>query len=174
MIFGTGASEKDGLKESEWTVQYMLEHFGDLQNFAQFRGINLNKLKKYVKSHVVAEKISQNTYEEIKRAWKLFSQRGIERIIIVSNPDHISRCMQVVHQIYLESLYPVEILAVQSDIGYDGTEQITSKIIEPPHRGDDPNPDLSKHIGNYFKLPLEEKRKFVEIVKNFFENYNSE
>ncbi len=176
IVFGTGASEKDGLKESEYILKYMFEHFGNLQNFSQFNGINLTELEKYMKGHSVVDKTSQNTYEEIKRTIEVFSSQDMHKMIIVSNPDHISRCMQMAHQSYHE-LKPSSLEAIfgaQSDIGYNGTAQITSKIIEIPHRGDDLSPDLSRYMGNYFKLPLEEKRQFVRMVEDFFDNQNSE
>ncbi|VVB83535.1 Uncharacterised protein [uncultured archaeon] len=171
IVFGTGASERDGLKESEYTIKYMFEHFDEMSLFNPFDNINLKDLKRHILSFSIPEKKSQNTLEEIKFAGEIFCDYNIEKAIIVSNPDHISRCMQLAHQVYhytkLKSLE--NLFAVQSDIGYNGTSSITSKIVEMPHRGDDLSPDLSKYIGNYFKLPLKIKNNFVDLVKNFFE-----
>ena len=175
VVFGTGSSEKDGLKESEYTIKYMLEHFDDLSFFNQFNGIDIGQLKKFIFEHSIPEKRSQNTLEELRYAMNIFSSNDVNRIILVSNPDHISRCMQLAHQVYHETKPKglEEIFAVQSDIGYNGTSTITSKIIEMPHRGNDFRPDLSKYIGNYFKLPLDKQNEFVNLVKNFFENYST-
>ncbi len=171
IVFGTGASEKDGLKESEYTIKYMLDNFHYLNEFPQFRGIDINQLKKFVGFRSIAEKKSQNTYEEIKGAIEIFSHYGIERVILVSNPDHLPRCIQLAHQVYQETKSKIldGFLATPSEIGYNGTSTITSRIVEMPHRGDDPSPDLSQYIGNYFKLSLEKKKEFVEQVKKFFE-----
>ncbi len=169
VVFGTGASEKDGLKESEYTIRYMLEHFGDLASYPQFKGVDLEALRSFMFTHSVPEKRSQNTYEELKNSMDIFSVHSIDRLIIVSNPDHIPRCMQLAHQVYHE-LKPTgleQLFAAQSDIGYNGTIKTTSRIVESPHRGDDPSPDLSQYIPDYFKLPLELKREFVEEVRNF-------
>ncbi|MDO8528967.1 MAG: ElyC/SanA/YdcF family protein [Nanoarchaeota archaeon] len=169
VVFGTGASEKDGLKESEYTIRYMFEHFDEINEFPQFNGADMQGLKNFMSAHSVPEKKSQNTLEELKCAMDIFSSYSVSRIFIVSNPDHISRCMQLAHQVY-HDLKPRgldEIFAAQSDVGYNGTLSVTSKIIEMPHRGDDPSPDLSKYIGSYFRLPLEKKIEFVEQVRKF-------
>ena len=173
IIFGTGASEKERLKESGYTIKYMFEHFEDLYSLPQFQGVNIGQLKAFMKSKSIAEKKSQNTYEEIKKALEIFSYHGIEKIIWVSNPDHIPRCMQLAHQVHYEtnSKILLNFFAAQSDIGYNGTPSITSKIVEMPHRGDDPSPDLSQYIGKYFKLSTEDKERFVGLVKKFFNNY---
>ncbi len=170
IIFGTGASEKDGLKESEYTIKYMFEHFDDLYALPQFQGMDIEQLRAFMKLKSIPEKKSQNTYEEIKRALEIFSHHGIERAIWVSNPDHISRCMQLAHQVYCETNSKTlqNFFAAQSDIGYNGTPSITSKIVEMPHRGDDPSPDLSQYIGGYFRLAPEKKEEFVQLVEQFF------
>lgn len=169
IVFGTGASEKDGLKESEYTIKYMFDHFDEVREFPQFKNINLGFLETYMHVCSIPETKSKNTIEELKYAMDIFQLREINKMIIISNPDHISRCMQLAHQVYHESKPKdlEEIFAVQSDIGYNGTLNITSKIIEMPHRGDDPSPDLSKYIGNYFKLPLDKKEEFVKLTATF-------
>jgi hypothetical protein len=174
VIFGTGASEKDGLKESEYTLKYMFDNFEKVAKFNQFNNIDLGFLKDYMIHHSVPEKKSQNTFEEIKYAGEIFLDYNIEKVIIVSNPDHISRCMQMAHQVYQQTkLKSLEnLFASQSEIGYDGTNNLTSKIIEMPHRGDDVSPNILKPIGEYFKLPLEKKRKFTQLITNFFSSSN--
>ena len=171
VVFGTGASKRDGLKESEYTIRYMFDHFYEANKFSQFNGIDLNELKTIMGEKSIPETESQNTLDELKKAGEIFLYKGVERIILVSNPDHISRCMQLAHTVYREPQYSSikQIFGAQSDAGYKGTSDITSKIIEMPHRGDDPSPDLSKYIGNYFKLPLQSKVEFVDLIKNYFE-----
>ena len=170
IIFGTGSSGQDGLKESEYTIRYMFNHFYEANKFSQFNDIKLDELYDTMKRISIAEKESQNTKEELENAGKIFLSQGVERIILVSNPDHISRCMQLAHTIYQDQKFSSfkEILGTSSDIGYKGTSEVTSRIIEMPHRGDDKNPDLSKSIRNYFKLPLPDKERFVKLVDNFF------
>jgi hypothetical protein len=176
VVFGTGASGKDGLKESEYTIKYMFDRFNELVDFPQFHGVDIQNLKYFMSYRSIAEKRSQNTLEELRRAMDIFSSYSVNRVVIVSNPDHISRCMQLAHQVYHESK-PRGLegfFAAQSDIGYNGTLAVTSKIIEMPHRRDDPSPDLSRLIGRYFKLPLESKREFVNLVENYFAEHQSQ
>lgn len=173
IVFGTGASEKDGLKESEYTIQYMLDRFPELEEFPQFKEIDLLWLEKFIIDHFVAETKSQNTYEELRYAGQIFDSHGIEKVILVSNPDHISRCMQLAHQVYQETHLPslANVFASQSDIGYLGEPRATSAVIETPHRGDDLSPDLSQIIKKYFGLSLEAKEEFVDQLRSFIKTH---
>ncbi len=169
IVFGTGASEKDGIKEADYTIRYMLEHFDALKSFPQFAGLDIQNLREYMVSHSVSETKSQNTKEEIARASEIFANRGIEEAILVSNPDHIPRCFQLAHDFAQSNKPGFYFLAAQSDIGYNGTPRITSRIIEKPHRADDPSPDLSAVIGDYFKLTPVQKTEFTQRTKAYFE-----
>ncbi len=169
VVFGTGASEKEGMKEAEFTIKYMLDNFHLIKKFDQFKNMDIERLKKFMEIVSVPETTSKNTFEELNCAGKIFIEKGVDKIIYISNPDHFSRCAQLVHQIYNSKDYPTikQICGIQSEIGYDGSTIFTSKIIEKPHRGDDPSPDLSAHIGKYLKLSLKDKNRFIEMVKNF-------
>lgn len=171
IVFGTGASEKDGVKESEYTIKYMMDNFDRMKDFSKFKEIDLGKLKIFMHSHSIAEKESKKTFEELEKAGEIFLNHGVTRVILVSNPDHISRCMQLAHEVFSQPKFSSfkQILAAQSEVGYNGTQTITSRIIEMPHRGDDSSPNLAKYIGDYFKLSLERKRKFVSWVKDFLQ-----
>lgn len=172
VVFGTGASEKDGIKEADYTIRYMMDNFENLKDFSQFEGVDLIKLQNTMNKISVAETTSKDTYTEIKAAGKIFSNKGVGTLYIVSNPDHILRCGQLSHQIYQEGdiSFLDEFLLAPSDVGYNGTKYLTSKVIEMPHRGDDKSPNLSGVIGNYFRLPLERKIEFYKLVKNFLES----
>lgn len=171
IIFGTGASEKDGLKESEYTLQYMMDNFDQSKAFPQFAEVNIPLMKDFMYANSIPETESQNTREEIEFAGRIFADKEIERVIIVSNPDHISRCMQLAHQVYQQTrlMSLKNLFGAQSEVGYNGTANLTSRIIEMPHRGDDPSPDLSRSIGKYFGLPTERKKEFVDLVEDFLQ-----
>lgn len=168
IIFGTGASKLGEKIESEYTIQYMMDNFFRLKDFPQFEGIDLHNLKDFMHRNSIPEKKSQNTYQEIKYAGEVFYEKGIYSVILVSNPDHISRCGQLVHQVYQESRLESlkRVFLCQSEVGYNGTNIITSRIIESPHRGDDESPDLSIYIGDYFKLSLQGKKEFFQAVES--------
>ena len=137
-----------------------------MKNFPQLDGANLINLKDRMYKISIAETTSQNTYEELIKAGEIFDNKGVSGVRIVSNPDHISRCGQLAHQVYQEKkLKSLENFSLcPSEVGYNGTTNVTSKVIEMPHRGDDSSPNLSGYIGEYFKLSRKGKELFYKGV----------
>ena len=90
LYFGTGESEKDGLKESEYTLSYAVEHAAELSRFSK---MDAPDIEKWFREVSVSDTESQNTGEEIRLAAVECKERGIERMILVSSPTHISRCL---------------------------------------------------------------------------------
>jgi DUF218 domain len=170
IVFGSGASEKNGKKEAQYIRDYMFDKFERAKEFPQFKNIDLIALYGFMKGRSFLEMNSQNTREELQNSGEIFLSKGVERIILVSNPDHISRCLQLAHKIYGDKKYSLirQILGAQSDMGYRGTIEVTSAIIEMPHRKNNHDPDLSRSIGKYFNLTTKNKKRFVNLVENFF------
>lgn len=92
MVFGTGASERDGVKEGEWTIRYLLDHFGQLSDFPLFWETNLASLEQEISQAAVPELTSRRTSEEAQAASSVFVELNAERVFVVSSPDHIFRC----------------------------------------------------------------------------------
>lgn len=178
IAFGTGASQKGGVLEADYIYQYLMDNFEKLTEFPQFQDMNLfglSRLANFIYRSAVRETKSQNTAQEIEYVAKIFDANGIGRMMAVANPDHISRCYQLAHQIGqkvpLECLQTGHIFAAQSAVGYNGTANITSKIVEMPHRGDDKSPNLASTIGSYFGLPVEAKEEYFKFSQEFFSKY---
>src|SRR3989344_4519748 len=82
LIFSTGASERDGVKEGEFTRNFGLEH---CEAVADIVGYSTQE----VKAALTAAELdleSQNTREECERNFRIAASRGIARIILVSSP----------------------------------------------------------------------------------------
>lgn len=92
VVFGTGASEKDGKIEAAIMRDYLLDYFLELAILPDFLGVNLEKLRERIRQISRLEIHSKNTIEEILYAAYLFKEAGVERIIMVSSPDHTPRC----------------------------------------------------------------------------------
>lgn len=130
MIWGTGASERNGMKEAEYTFR-----------FAQYKatGLMLRALKN-CKHHI--DTTSQNTKEEIAVAFAFALQEDIKRIVLVSNPTHIARCLQMAlihcweHPEY--NLLQSNLTVAVSDVCWVDSNPGDVVIFEPPHRGDQP------------------------------------
>lgn len=132
VIWGTGASQRDGIKESEYTYKYAFERFASCPVFPR----NIKVTTNLMKCSVIDEE-SQNTREEIQRAADLCSYEDEYELILVSSPTHIARCLQEATTLRLAGDIPnIKIVAVASDTCYAGSTPKDVFIMEPPHRGD--------------------------------------
>lgn len=138
IVVGTGSSEACGKKEAEFTRDYLLHCFPKLNSFSDFQEINLEKAYRRIEKIIVAETRSQNTHQELFRAGWLFKEAGVTRIILVSSPVHIPRCLRDAYTVFSgdEHLKHLtnDLLATPSDTGWARAEGTV--IIEPPHRPD--------------------------------------
>jgi hypothetical protein len=137
IMFGTGASEKDGLREGEYTYKYILGRIGELQSLTGMAG---EEMRAWLESRHYIELDSQNTDQEIRAAVAYAKKIGAERLILVSSPTHIMRCHQAALSILsadpeLHSLFS-DLYVAASDVPYAGTAVDEVVIIEPPHRPD--------------------------------------
>lgn len=121
MVFGTGASQRDGVKEGEWTIRYLMDHFEKLSDFSCFSSIDLASLQSEIAGVALAELGSTNTDTESAADGKIFCERGMECILVVSSPDHIFRCHKLMY-VALTGLGTMRLrrnlFAVGSDVSY--------------------------------------------------------
>ena len=140
VIFGTGASEKGGKKEAEVIRDYLFEHFLELSEFPTFNDIELKEAEGRMEKISVVETKSQNTLEELKFAGEIFKNHGIERVILISSPTHISRCLRDAYIVFSMdknlNYLTQELYASPSQVCYFGHKAEDVVIIEPPHRPD--------------------------------------
>lgn len=161
VIFSTGASEKDGLKEGEYTLLYALKHVEELRELIGWEG----DLRAWLTDLAELELTSQNTCEEVLASARMARSDKIERLLIVTSPSHVMRAHQEAIsalgsdpelKYFLGNLY-----ATASDTCYAGTKIEDVAIFEPPHRGDRPKTDLHKHIRNTRRVPAENMPAFI-------------
>lgn len=150
MVFGSGASEKDGLLESEAATRLLWERFDELAGFAVFKGWETeltrppaaSRFRQRIESILHLDRTSKNTRDEIAHAGRVFIDRDVERVILVSSPTHLPRCLRDACAIYGEdgdlSGLLRELYAAPSITGYPGYTAEDVAIFEPPHRPDRP------------------------------------
>ena len=140
VVFGTGASEKNGIREADITVEYMWEHFDQLSEFDEFAGYDLGQLRRMMERVCFIDNQSQNTAEEIKWAGQIFLDQGVERVVLVSSPTHICRCLLLAIDTFSGDEFASirDVCAVPSDTSYAGYSVRDVVAFEPPHRGDLP------------------------------------
>lgn len=170
IIFSTGASERGGVLEGEFTYSKAAAYASSLKGVVGFRHCSKKIFLDWLKSHAELDLESQNTAEECERNFRSCAMRGIERVILVSSPWHIQRChteaLKVAEKLRAEGVAVPDIVAVAS---HGSTEGIV--ILEPPHRGDRPVTKwhlLGRRLFKIADSDLEQfERKFDELLADY-------
>ena len=89
----------------------------------------------------MADTESTDTMSELRAAARLFKAQRISRIVLVSSPTHLPRCLRdAPAALAAEGMWPLPhggvLLAVPSETSYAGCTAADTCIVEPPHRGD--------------------------------------
>ncbi|CAM9512096.1 unnamed protein product, partial [Phaeothamnion confervicola] len=168
IVFGTGSSERDGVIEGRYGMNYLLDRQVTLHNapcdtgsFLSFYCLNSFSRARSVSSRssqsLIPIRESRNTVQELQRARALFEEAGCTRVILVSSPTHLPRCLRDACIIFAHSdpgnngggdddggdgaappdrrWRPV-LLASPCDTSYAGAGPADVAVVEPPHRGD--------------------------------------
>jgi len=166
IVFGTGASERNGKKEAEYTRDYLLEHFFELSNFEAFKKFDLKKAKDKIQKRIRVEILSQNTFQEIKFAGQIFKKEKIEKIILVSSPSHLSRCLRDACHLYLND-FLISASPAKTDFASPGKVI----IIEPSHQKDQAKTNLYSFYQKLFQLPKEKQLELLEKLEPTLDQY---
>lgn len=181
IVFGTGASEKtvtrDGVavtcKEGEYTRDYLLAHFEDLHGFEVFRDVELGPLKRRIAAISQAEIASQNTREEIRNGARLLRQAGVERILLVTSPTHISRCIRDACSVFEAeefAAYRRELYATPSDTCYLGYRAEDVVVFEPPHRADRHSHPTHLNVQRVLQIPEKQLVRFLRKLNDLLQD----
>lgn len=183
MVFGSGASRKDGLLESETTARLLRERFDELAGFSIFekhlpetrKPDAALRYKQCIECILHLDTVSRNTREEIAHAGRVFLDRGVERVILVSSPTHLPRCLRDACTIFEEdrelarlrhSLY-----AVPSATGYVGYTAADVAIFEPPHRPDRSNLNISGVVARVHDIPESGQERFIRRLDDLLAEF---
>ena len=157
VIFGTGASEKDGKIEAEIMRDYLLEYFTELAILPDFLGVNIEKLRERIAKISRLEIKSKNTFEEIEYASRMFKEAGIEVFGSVSSPDH-ARCAAYADQIFTEdkelTVFKGNYFTWLSQVPY-GEKGKWPLVVESPNR-------LYPVFQKIMALPREQQEKIIK------------
>lgn len=160
IIFSTGASERGGLKEGEYTRQVA---FGRAAQIGQATGYDTLAVESYLSRNYVLDLESMSTRDECERNLRLCAERGITHVTIVSSAWHLPRCLiealRAAEILRNEGLSVPEIAAVAS---HGSTEGIV--VFEPPHRGDQPKHGFLPLVQKFFKVPAAQWRSFEDAL----------
>lgn len=183
MVFGSGASKKDGLLESEATARLLWDRFDQLSGFSMFND-HLPELKhpdssgmyrQRIESILHLDRASKNTRDEIVHAGRVFVERDVERVILVSSPTHLPRCLRDACAIYGDdgdmSGLLRELYAAPSVTGYPGYTAADVAIFEPPHRPDRSGSNISGVVARIHHIPESGRERFVRRLDDLLAEF---
>ncbi|HTJ73487.1 MAG TPA: hypothetical protein VL481_02765 [Verrucomicrobiae bacterium] len=177
IVIGRGPSWKDGLNEGEYTKQFLIDHLNDLQNFPRLKpllrdGQRVEVFEKLAKEIIVTSEV-KNTVAEMGMAARLFTERGIEKVIQITAASHAPRCIKEQAVARSHGVISKNQLwqTVATDMAYHDTKPEDVAVIEPLHRRDQlmtfMRPGFSEVIAPYFFLPDADKKELVKLVADF-------
>lgn len=181
LVFGTGASEKDGLKECAFTQKHLLDNLVAVIQFPEFveyaawdyvlhamryQQHEREALFRPVIDAAYLDSESTDTVSEVKNAVEFAKSLGATELIQVTSPFHAARCMSISAKL-LEDGYDfgkVVPMVVSAKSSTPVCRAATTVILEHPHRGDDPmvSSPLMPHqvFPRMFRLPPPARMQF--------------
>jgi hypothetical protein len=169
IYWGTGASQKQNLLESEYTYQYTLNRLAELEKIVadQSKSEFPVSLSDYLQKVSFLDTQTQDTASEITHALEVCVARGIKRLILVSSPSHIARCHQEALKQKIKHNLDLTILATASSICFADSEVSDVVIVEPPHRGDMPLWQTYKYVRSIFIIMRQSNEIFEDFLNEF-------
>ncbi|MGD9158230.1 MAG: hypothetical protein PVG39_07490 [Desulfobacteraceae bacterium] len=195
VVFGTGASKKEyrfggqsrgELLEAEYSCEMLKDNFNELEKFSVFskrcKDIQNEDTRKEIETRffnsLVLDVKSTTTPQEIEEAGNVFAEHSVDRIILVSSPTHIVRCLRDAMTIYRSdkkyASFSDNVAAIPSITCYEGTSPKDVTIVEPPHRPDRhviPTHRRMERMLKLHKLPYEELVKLIEEFDDLLQRY---
>lgn len=190
IFFGTGASERDGVKEGQYMFDTLVEkkhqlgEFDALKQFSSLGGLDISFtsngaiLYSRNQAEVVIDVKSQNTKEELLAAGDAFLARGVTDVVLVSSANHMARCLEVAQQIYNDPQYEGKykvlaqgLMVTPADTCYAGATYGSNVIFEAPHRGDRSSYPLHDKVRQIFKVKPENLPAFGDDLTELVGRY---
>ncbi|HWO07381.1 MAG TPA: hypothetical protein VNM40_02245 [Candidatus Paceibacterota bacterium] len=165
LLFGSGATSKEyrgrELKESEYTIQYILDNFSKLFEFdglERLSKLNRWRLKNRIRRIAKPMLEPKNTIGELRYAIPFCRDAGISEIVLVADPPFISRCIGHGEHILEElGLFgKIRLVGEQSDVCHPDQRAADVVIFEPPPG--DPEP-----VGTILRGIFDIKEKLPEF-----------
>jgi len=162
IYWGSGASEKDGLKESQCAFMHAVAHGSSL---SALEGFDPYEIESILKEKSILDLTTQNTEEEITGALEKCQQLGIKRLYLVSAPTHISRCALLVEQLREQGKAGgIDIYTKASDVPYIGYTVQDVVVVEPPQRGDVPKWQTFRYVQAMFGIMHKSDAAFASFL----------
>lgn len=174
MYFGSGNTKKDGLTDGQIAFKTLVDRQKRLLEFTALKRLSQTVPRvEFVddartrgsvyffgrKVDVVIDKRPCTTVGELRNAAEIFTERGIEQVVLVSSATHVQRCLRDAIVVFNDKKYAGKykklaqnIIAVSADTGYNGASADDVVIFEPPHRPDRPSYPLHHLAKGLFRV----------------------
>lgn len=184
IVFGTGASEKDGVLEADATVRLMWKRFDALKDFSLFQTFlpdmqhsgRRETYREKLRSILEIENTSQNTVEEVVRAGYIFNEHRIDRVILVSSPTHLPRCLRdacIAFDTHPDlARFKDWVSATPSITNYMGRTAADVAIFEPPHRPDRPPFNINDFLKRVNDIPGGQRQAFLKRFDELLQEFD--
>lgn len=164
IVIGSGASVREFvdsdpektrrvLREAEFTLEFLKLHFDSLKNFPAWKHwltsagqtphfqsdeAAWDSIKERLLDRIIIDVDAQKTIDELKNAGLIFSQRGIDQVVLVTSPTHLPRVVRDACVAYQDGEEPLfsRVLGVPSCTNFPGATADDVMVLEPPHRPD--------------------------------------
>jgi hypothetical protein len=181
---GSGASMRDPIRFEAAVIYDVLgKRFHELDQFKPIRehpawiDIDQRAWVGLAVHDAVLDVRARDTEQEIANAAKLFEERGITRVIQVTNRDHGMRCLDSQNNAREQELIPTsqQWSIVTDDESYWNGIFVPPIVVEPPHRGDDPtlswNPALwtPSLVRRLLDLPPERRHRASIVIERILD-----
>lgn len=179
VVFGTGASELDGVKESQYTYNYLMKHWDELKQFEALEHVDLDSALALMKEIHHLDLTTQNTDQEAREGLRAMTEKKCHHAILVSSPTHLPRCLAAACKVVEteKTVFSGPIYASPSDTCYAGFRASDVVVVEPPHRG-----DRDKSLDDYqfhelvqrtYRVNKDQKASFLEELGELLEEYGA-
>ncbi len=176
IFWGTGASKKDGLKESEYTYKYALEHIDDLAKICECPP---EELKTFLNDRSYIDTETQNTRQEVPTFLDKCLDKDIFNVKLIAVASHAPRSIRTVlscitsNDKYAVFRHTISILP--SSTLFDDTTMEDVVIFEKPHRGDRPknnNHILARRAMDILKTDRQDVflKEWEDLIQKYEEN----
>lgn len=151
VVFSTGASERDGLKEAAYTRR---EAMKAADRIGESLNIDGAALRDWLEPRVRLDVVSQTTDEELRRnlAWG-YIDRGCARFVLVTNRFHAPRVLA--NALRVREAIGAPHLQVMATAPPDASP--LPVIFEPPTRPDRDATDFRPALERIFRIPAERR-----------------
>ena len=158
VIFSTGASERDGLKEAEYTYRAVL---AKSRLIAECLGVSDDGFCDWLMSRVRHDVESQTTAEELRRNLSWCAEHGMCNVTLVTSRFHAPRALSNAND--ARRALGLGALRIQAVAPEDPTP--APVIFEPPTRPDRPGNDWHGMLGQIFALPADRQAEAYAEIK---------